>query len=163
MSGYLVFFDFETGGIEPVKPEIQLASVVIDEGFNELAHFESKIAFDKTKADAAALGLNHYTDEAWKDAPTAGAVAAKFARFADQYKSVEMTSKRTGNPYTVARLAGHNAATFDAPRLRRMFETAGQFMPFHPIPLDTLQLALWKFHVRLSAALMKAVVHYKGD
>ncbi len=194
MSGYLVFFDFETGGLEPSKPEIQLASVVIDDQFNEVAHFESKIAFDKTKADQSALDMNHYTEEAWKDAPPADDVIRRFARFADKYKSVEMTSKRTGKPYNVGRLAGYNAATFDAPRLRRMFDQEGCFMPFHPIPLDTLQLALWKFQfmdrkpknfqlstlceffgvdvtgahdaladVRLSAALMKAVVQYKGD
>ena len=145
MSGYLIFFDFETGGLEPTKPEIQLASVVVDPQFVEVAHFETKIAFDKTKADPKALEMNHYTDEAWVNAPHAMDVVRKFAAFCERYKSVEMVSKRTGKPYNVGRLAGHNAATFDAPRLRRMFDTEGCFMPFHPIPLDTLQLALWKF------------------
>ncbi len=144
MSGYLVFFDFETGGIEPSKPEIQLAGLAVDSEFKEIDHFESKIAFDESLADPEALKINHYTPEAWKDAPTSRDVVRRFADFADKYKSVEMISKRTGRPYNVARLAGHNAATFDAPRLRRMFEAVGCFAPFHPIPLDTLQLALWK-------------------
>lgn len=144
MSGYLVFFDFETGGIEPSKPEIQLAAIAVDSEFKEVAHFESKIAFNEADADPEALKMNHYTAEAWKDAPPNDDVVRRFAAFSDKYKSVEMVSKRTGRPYNVARLAGHNAATFDAPRLRRMFDATGCFAPFHPIPLDTLQLALWK-------------------
>jgi len=144
VSGYLVFFDFETGGIEPHKPEIQLAGIAVDSQFVEVGHFESKISFNEADADPEALKLNHYEPELWKNAPGRDAVVSAFARFADKYKSVEMVSKRTGKPYNVARLAGHNAATFDAPRLRKMFEQAGAFAPFHPIPLDTLQLALWK-------------------
>lgn len=144
MSGYIVFFDFETGGIEPIKPEIQLAAIAVNDQFVEVDSFESKIAFNVLDADPEALKMNHYNTEAWVNAPTADSVSVKFAKFAERYKSVEMVSKRTGRPYNVARLAGHNAATFDAPRLRKMFDRSGQFAPFHPIPLDTLQLALWK-------------------
>lgn len=145
MSQFIVFFDFETGGIEPSKPEIQLAAVACDEFFQEVGSFESKISFNEADADPRALEINHYTPEAWKDAPNGETVIRNFAKFVDRFKSVEMISKRTGKPYSVARLAGHNAATFDAPRLRRMFDAAGCFMPCHPIPLDTLQLALWHF------------------
>lgn len=144
MSGYLIFFDFETGGIEASKPEIQLAAVAVDAQFKEVDCFESKIAFNESDADPEALKMNHYSAEEWKDAPKSGVVVSRFARFVERYKSVEMVSKRTGRPYNVARLAGHNAATFDAPRLRKMFDADGTFAPFHPIPLDTLQLALWK-------------------
>lgn len=145
MSGYIVFFDFETGGIAPEKPEIQLAAIACDSSFKEIASFESKIKFSESDADPEALALNHYDPEAWKDAPSSGYVISRFARFIDPFRSVQMTSKRTGNPYSVARLAGHNAVGFDAPRLRRMFERNNAFMPCHPIPLDTLQLALWHF------------------
>jgi DNA polymerase III epsilon subunit-like protein len=145
MSGYIVFFDFETGGIEPSKPEIQLAAIACNERFEEVASFESKIAFNEADADPKALEINHYDRAAWEGAPSPGVVVKKFAAFTEQFRSVEMISKRTGRPYSVARLAGHNAATFDAPRLRRMFDQSAVFAPFHPIPLDTLQLALWHF------------------
>lgn len=144
MSGYIVFFDFETGGLEASKPEIQIAAVAVDPQFKEVDVFESKIAFDPDTADAVALEMNHYTAEAWAGAPVADVVVGRFARFVEKYRSVEMVSKKSGKPYQVARLGGHNAVTFDAPRLRRMFDNAGQFAPFHPIPLDTLQLAMWK-------------------
>jgi len=147
LPNYIVFFDFETGGIEPSKPEIQLAAIAVNERFEERAVFESKISFREDEADAEALKLNHYDPALWANAPHPDAVAARFAGFVENYRSVAMISKRTGRPYTVARLAGHNASTFDGPRLRRMFDRAGVFAPFHPIPLDTLQFALWHFQL----------------
>ena len=51
-------------------------------------------------------------------------------------------SKTKGTHYMVARLAAHNAK-FDQERLRKMYGT--QFLPAHPLVLDTLQLALWSF------------------
>ena len=65
--------------------------------------------------------------------------------------AVEKISKR-GSPYYVAKLAGHNAASFDGPRLRRMFDEAGVFCPAELHVRDTLQLALW-WHEKRSLTL----------
>lgn len=145
MSGYTVYFDLETGGVESKHPTIQLAAVAVENGtFKEVGTFESKVRFDETMADPEALKINHYTPEAWKDAPTALAVSVKFSAFLRPFSSVQLTSKRTGMPYSVARLAGYNAVTFDGPRLKAMF--AGSFFPCSYQILDVLQRALFYFY-----------------
>lgn len=139
-----VFFDFETGGIAEDKPNIQLAAVAVDELWNEIESFDAKIKFDESKADAEALKINRYDPEVWeREAKPLQMVLATFDGFLQRHRSIQMVSKRTGNPYSVARLAGHNAVTFDMPRLKRMY--GERFLPAHPIVLDTLQLALWYF------------------
>jgi len=141
---YIVFFDFETGGVEEKHPNIQLAAIAVDEQWNELASFEAKIRFNEADADPVALQMNHYDPAIWKEkAEPAAQVVAHFDQFLQTYKSVKMVSKRTGNPYAVARLAGHNAVTFDMPRLKRMY--GERFLPAHPVPLCTYQLCLWYF------------------
>jgi len=141
----IVFFDLETGGLQSTHPNIQLAAIAVNDAFEEQAVFESKIAFDVGRADPEALKINHYSEEAWVDAPVVEDVADRFSRFIEPYKSIQMVSKRTGNPYSVARLAGHNAAAFDGPRIQAMYTSVARFLPAHPIPLDTLQLALWRY------------------
>ena len=141
----LIIFDTETGGLQPQHPTIQLAAISVDDQFNELGYFEKKIAFREDACDPEALALNSYSRDAWKGASSEQDVVAAFAAFLNQYKSVQCISKRTGNPYMVARLAGHNAASFDGPRLKALFEKYKTFLPAHPIVLDTLQLALWRF------------------
>jgi len=139
---YTIFFDSETGGIQPHHPTIQLAAVVIDDSdWSEKASFECKIRFDEATADPEALKINHYTVEAWKDAIPASACAARFSKFCEPYRSIQMISKRTNNPYSVGKLAGHNAIAFDLPRLRQMF--GDFFFPFSYHVKDTLQRALW--------------------
>lgn len=141
---YTIYFDTETGGVEPHHPTIQLAAVVVDDQtFAEAANFECKIAFDESKADPEALKMNHYDAEVWKSAVGPWVCAAKFARFCEPYRSVQMISKRTGAPYSVGKLAGHNALTFDLPRLRQLFGQS--FFPFTYFVKDTLQRALWYF------------------
>jgi DNA polymerase III alpha subunit (gram-positive type) len=137
----IVFFDFETGGVTDEAPDIQLAAVAVDKNWNEIGVFEEKIAFDVTLAAKEALDLNHYTLEGWKNAKEPGDVVRLFCKFLNDFKVVQMVSKRTNNPYMVARLAGHNVATFDMPRLRRIF--GASFLPADPRALDTLQRALW--------------------
>ncbi len=141
---YCIFADLETGGVEQHHPNIQFAAIAIDEQrWVEVAHFECKIKFDESKADPEALNLNHYERDAWKDAETPALVAARFAKWADPYKSLEMISKRTGKSYRVGKLAGHNIVTFDLPRIRSMFD--GSFFPFSYHTKDTLQRAMWYF------------------
>ena len=36
----IVFFDLETGGLEPTHPDIQLAAVALDGEWNELESFD---------------------------------------------------------------------------------------------------------------------------
>jgi DNA polymerase III epsilon subunit-like protein len=142
-----IFFDFETGGIRDDQPNIQLAAIAVDEQFGELAAFEQKIAFNEADADPQALEINHYRRDKWSSAKPPAEVARLFAQWLRPFSSVEKISK-AGKPYSVARLAGHNAAVFDGPRLRRMFSEAQLFCPTELHVRDTLQLALWHFDHR---------------
>jgi DNA polymerase III epsilon subunit-like protein len=141
---YTTFFDTETGGVSPAHPTIQLAAVAIDDAtWEEVSSFERKICFNEADCDPEALRLNHYNAAVWaNEAKPADRVAAQFAFWAKPYLCIEMVSK-AGNPYSVGKLAGHNALTFDLPRLRGMF---GQmFFPFSYHVKDTLQRAMWFF------------------
>lgn len=144
MSQHCVYFDTETGGVEPHHPTISLAAAVVDTDFREVATFDQRIRFDVATCDPEALKINHYTPEAWRDAITPA--AAKFARFIEPYRSVRMVSKRTGRPYHVAALAGYNAMTFDLPRLKGMF--GDLFFPCSFFVRDVLQRALFYFDER---------------
>lgn len=138
----IVFFDLETGGLGDNHPDIQIAAVATVD-FEEVAAFESKIAFDVMTADPKALELNHYDPLLWHaEARPLQEVLESFAEFLRGYPELEMTS-RAGRPYRVAQLAGHNAANFDAPRLQRAYRQANLFLPGGYRVLDTLQLALW--------------------
>lgn len=149
MRPVAVYFDLETGGVLDTHPDIQLAAIAIDENtWAELETFEAKIAFDAATADPEALALNHYTPEAWAGAATVSLVSRKFASFLERYRCLTMVSKRSGKPYSVAKLVGHNAATFDGPRLKRMFEKVGSFLPADPRVRCTCQRAFWWFDER---------------
>lgn len=151
MPTFTIYFDSETGGVLPKHPTIQLAAIAInDETGEEIGQFECKIRFDEAECDPEALKMNHYTPEAWKDAIAPDLAALKFAAFAKPFMCIEMVSKKTGNPYRVGKLAGHNALTFDLPRLRQLF--GSNFFPFSYHVRDTLQRALWYFdeHLEIS-------------
>lgn len=140
----IVFFDLETGGVQPEHPDIQLAAVALDYPWDEIETFEAKIQFEEAAADPEALKLNHYDRDLWKlESKPERVVVKEFSEFLNRHRSVEMVSKRTGRPYGVARLAGHNAITFDNPRLQAMFQRHGVFLPAHPQVLCTLQRCLW--------------------
>ncbi len=58
MEQRLVFFDLETGGLDPKRhPIIQLAAVAVDAGLEVLEAFEAKVIFDRNKANAHSLQL----------------------------------------------------------------------------------------------------------
>lgn len=138
----VVYFDLETGGIEPTRPTIELAAVAMD-GCAEVGAFSQHIAFNEADADPTALALNHYSAQAWADAVKPGIAVSRFSAWLRPFQCVTLTSKRTGKPYTVARLAGYNAVKFDEPRLREMFN--GQFTPWEYLVRDVLQRALFYF------------------
>lgn len=164
--GYLIYFDFETGGILPEQPEIQLAAIAVDGNWNEVDSFERKIQFDESKADPKALEINHYSREVWTaNAEPESAVVKAFAEFLNNYRSVDMVSKRTNKPYSVARLAGHNAASFDGPRLQAMFKRHEAFLPAHPQVMCTLQRALFyavENNVRFESMKLEALCKHFG-
>ena len=165
----IVFFDLETSGLEPPPSEffqgryaaakgkpwswlstphheiIQLAAVAVDaESWEVIDRFERKIAFEVGRASPEALEINSYDPEVWeREAVPARQAMAKFRDFLRNHSTVQKISK-TGNPYKVAKLAGHNVARFDLPFLTRAYKALGLgFFPGDFIPLDTLQLAAW--------------------
>lgn len=143
----IVFFDTETGGVEPSRPTIQLAAVAMDDALRqELGVFEAKIRFDEAACDAKALEINGYKPEAWKEARDEAFVLRDFAAFLKSHATVKMISK-AGKAYFIARLAGHNVSSFDCPRLKDAFARYDMFLPGTVYqPLDTYQRALWWFH-----------------
>lgn len=144
-------FDIETAGLELHHPVIQFAAVALED-FEEVESIEVKIQFDIAKADPEALKLNSFDPKVWGDEALPEFLAvANVADFLIRNAHHEMKSKRTGRQYWVARLAGHNAAGFDGPRLQAMFKRHGAFLPAHPQILDTLQLALWKSRAALDS------------
>jgi DNA polymerase III epsilon subunit-like protein len=149
----MIIFDFETGGVSPEHPNIQLAAIAVDENWDEVDSFESKIAFDPARCDPEALKLNHYDAAAWANAPGEREVFGKFSAFLKKHSTFECVSKRTGNPYKVARIAAYNAQ-FDKDRLWAM--GAGQFIPAHPQAFCVMQLAMWvSYNGMIETASMK--------
>lgn len=143
----MVIFDFETGGLTDNHPNIQLAAIVVDANFKELRSYNALIKFDESTADQKALELNHYDPERWaREAKPERLVINEFASFCSSDANVRMVSKRTGRPYFVARLCGHNAVAFDGPRLFAAARNYEIFMPAHMTILDTVQLAGWSRH-----------------
>jgi DNA polymerase III epsilon subunit-like protein len=142
-----IYFDTETAGIADHQPIIQVAAVAVDEAtWTELDHFETKIRFDESEAEPEALKINHYDPEVWKaKAVTPMQALRGFSAFIEPHRSLQMISKRTGQPYQVAKLIGHNAATFDGPRLKRAYQEVGLFLPADPRVRCTVQAAMWWF------------------
>jgi hypothetical protein len=146
----VIYFDLETAGVEDYRPDIQIAAVAVDSNWNELASIEMKLQFDAALADPEALKINHYDAAAWRAEAVRPAVAInRFANFLEPFKELPRISKRPPyRRYNVAQLAGHNAATFDGPRLKAWYTKAGLFLGADPRVLDTMQLAMWWFHQR---------------
>lgn len=134
-----IYLDTETGGTKPEHPTIQLAAVAMD-GDVEVSAFEQNIIFEVLDCDKEALAMNHYTPEAWANAVRPEQCAARFAAWLRPFQAVTLTSKRTGNPYTVARWAGYNIP-FDGLRVRALFGTG--FCPLEMLGRDVLQRVLF--------------------
>lgn len=146
----LVFFDLETGGLDPLKhPIIQIAAIAVDEQLRELDAFERKIDFDTDEADPEALTKNSYNRELWAEScRPAWQVNRDLSSFFKRFADVEMIAKASGRPYKVAQLVGHNADSFDGPFLQHWYRRLDQFMPAAFRTLCTYQKALHHFQDR---------------
>jgi len=141
----IVFFDLETGGLDPLRhPIIQIAALAVDGAFREIDSLEMKLQFDHAKAEPEALAANIYDAGTWMtEAIPPGRAMSLLSSFFRTYATMEKTSPR-GKTYTVARLAGHNVERFDCPFLVSWYKTAGEFCPAACFePLDTVSLARW--------------------
>lgn len=144
MEDRIVFFDLETAGRDPKEHcVIQIAAVAVDAvSFDVIDEFEAKIKFNEARADPEALELNSYDPAVWQEeAVYVRSAVSAFTTFLRHNATVTKTSRRTGEEYHVAELAGHNVAAFDMPFLRRLYRR--EFLPAAFLSLDTLQLANW--------------------
>jgi DNA polymerase III alpha subunit (gram-positive type) len=144
MEQRLVFFDLETGGLDPRRnPIIQLAAVAVDAHLEVLEAFEAKIRFDPKKATAHSLRKNHYHPGRWAtEARDTKEVAKDFAAFLQRHATVAALSAQ-GKAYQMAQLVAHNAA-FDGPFLQAWFDRQNVYLPAKRLVLCTMQLAMWQ-------------------
>lgn len=163
----IVFFDLETGGLDPLlHPITQIAAVAVDEQLNELESYECKLTFYDKTCDKKALAMNGYKEDVWiAEAISPLQAVGQFGRFLSRYADIERKSERTGNPYRVAQLAGYNAATFDGPFIQQFFKVQRAFLPASYQVLDVLQRAKWHFlemGVTLESLRLSAVAEHFG-
>lgn len=139
-----VYIDLETAGLDVERsPIIQVAAIAVRDG-EIIAEFERKLQFDMAAADRQALEINSYNAKTWAVRAIAqDAGRSELTAFLKCHAAVDMVSQRTGSPYSVAQLAGHNASRFDGPVLQSWYRRASEFFPASFMVLDTLQLAMW--------------------
>lgn len=148
MSGHrLVVFDVETGGLDPARhPIIQFAAVAVDVAadWKELEALELKLLFDENAAEKQALEVNHYDPDVWRREGVLQPLAyRRISDFLRRHATLRKVSAKSGKPYEVARLCGHNGR-FDGDFLAATFKRAGLFLPAACFEvLDTLALARW--------------------
>lgn len=146
----VVFFDLETSGLDANKHDvIQFAGVALDE-WQEVGAMELKIRFPREHASEEALAVNHFDAAVWaREALNPLHAAQRISKFFSTHADVEKISKRSGRPYWIARVAGHNAASFDGPFLNAFFRRTGVFLPAATYEaLDTMHLARWVTYSR---------------
>jgi DNA polymerase III epsilon subunit-like protein len=139
----LIFFDLETGGLDPKRhPIIQLAAIAVDGELQPLEAFEVKIQFDASRANRNSLRKNHYAAGTWSQlAVPAKDGAYSFANFLRRHATIP-TVAADGTVFHLAQMIAHNA-TFDGPFLQAWFEKLGVFLPARRQVLCTLQRAMW--------------------
>lgn len=150
MKETIVFIDIETGGLSKCKhPITELAAIAVHAGtFDELDSIEIRIRFDVRTADPRSLGLNKYNPSDWdRWAIPERDAAEKLATFLRKHGSIVQESKKRSRRYRVARIAGHNAESFDGPFLRQWYRRQKCFFPASPRVLCTKQLAMWFFEL----------------
>lgn len=146
----VIFLDCETGGLEPHHPVIEFAAVAVKDwqevteiGGRPIHPFQRRLRFDPDQCDAEALELNGYSADLWADAVDPIEAIRDFINWLNPFRNIEKVSQRTGRPYTVAGVAGHNPR-FDVERINALSKAANEFMPAAMYEaLDTCALARW--------------------
>lgn len=143
MTQRTVFFDLETGGLNPNRhPIIQIAAIAADKYLQPLEAFEVKLQFDASRANRNSLRKNHYSQGVWANTALPEKEAARqFAEFLRRHATLTRMAAN-GTPYQVSQLVAHNAS-FDGPFLEAWFERVGVFLPARRQVLCTLQRAMW--------------------
>lgn len=146
--GFLLFLDVETSGLDPRRHEIiQVAAAVIDRRYREQAHMDYKLRFDREAADPESLKMNHYDPAVWEaEAVEPQVFMGHLEGMCREYASVEMLSKRTGKPFYVAQMAGHNAERFDFAFLQALYRKHDRFLPIAFRVIDSANLATIYLH-----------------
>jgi DNA polymerase III epsilon subunit-like protein len=144
----IVFFDLETGGLNPQRhPIIQLAALAVRQDLEPLEAIELKIRFDESKANKSSLRKNNYQRGLWaREALEPREAARLLAAFLKTHAQTAALTQR-GKELSLAQLAAHNAA-FDGPFLKAWYERLGVFLPARYQVLCTLQRAKWHFAER---------------
>ena len=126
----ILWFDLETTGLDKDKNTIlEIAIVRTDMKGNIKEEWDTKIrptAQDIVGASAKALEMNHYTEEAWRDAPTPEDIASVIR---EKFKGKYI-------------LGGHNVAHFDVPFLKTWLKKHGQDDKIGYRFLDTMSTAV---------------------
>jgi DNA polymerase III epsilon subunit-like protein len=148
MDERLVFFDLETGGLNPKRhPIIQLAAIAVNSALQPLEAFEAKICFNVGEANRYSLRKNHYSPGKWAQLAAAPkSVAQEFADFLRRHATLPSVAAN-GSTYRVAQLVAHNSA-FDGPFLQTWYEKQGIYLPARRQVLCTMQRAIWFFSER---------------
>lgn len=144
-SQRLVFFDLETGGLDPKRhPIIQLGTLAVDAGLEPLEAFEVKVRFDPKRANRNSLRKNHYHAGIWANEAVEPVEAARlFTDFLRRHATAPMVAA-DGKSYKLAQLVAHNAA-FDGQFLQSWYEKLSLFLPAKRQVLCTMQRAMWFF------------------
>lgn len=148
MTPYTIYFDLETSSLSEQCDIIQLAAIAVeDPTLREVETFQVKIEFAVDRADPKSLTINHYDPEVWlREQVGPSKAAQQFNSFLEGYKCI--TSIGRNGPYSVAKLAGFNAVSFDGPRLFNWFQRQGRFLPADRRVRCVLQRVLWYFDER---------------
>lgn len=126
----LAFIDIETTGLDVILHEvIEIGCVLTTPTLEVIEEFELKIKPERPEvANQTSLKVNHYNEEAWKDALT---MREAMQIFADKVKDHIMV--------------GQNVA-FDAGFIEHAFSRINMTNTMHYHKLDTISIAWAKLH-----------------
>lgn len=144
----IVFFDLETGGLDPRRhPILQIGAVAVGAWLERIESFEVKVRFNRKTANRKSLRKNHYQPGIWaREAVEPRDAARMFAKFLRRHATTPMLAA-DGAPYYVAQLAAHNA-TFDGSFLQAWYAKLNLYLPAERHVLCTMQRAMWLFRER---------------
>lgn len=143
----IVFFDLETLGLNPRKhPIAEIGAVAVSADTCEvLETFHMRVQFDPREANPRSFSLRKHDPEVWAmSAMDPVLVAEYFSHFLRRHATITVPSK-SGGTHQIARLAGHNAESFDGPFIRQWYKKQRKYLPASPALLDTKQRAMWLF------------------